>query len=216
MGDWVGVVVALAMGVPLLVVAAWVDARRRCHRNAELSSAPLRGAPAVDAIVPRYISQDAVDAMPRPGRGGDAPRPLAGGVRLGIGHLDEDFATAGGVAALNDAFVLMVGDDITAMREILLPLAGASSEHPLVLVASAYHPDVLAALRANRRVTRLPVVAVVANAAELMRLQDEVGGQVLSAADLKAGWLPDGALGRARMWRSDSTAITVVGDPRQG
>ena len=219
MGDWMGVVVALGVGVPLLLVAVWADARRRRHAEAELAAAPLRGAPAVDALVPHYISQDAIDAMEAPGDSGSpspAPGPLAGGVRLGFGHLDDDFATAGGVAELADAAVLLVGDDVMAMREILVPLAGASRERPLVIVASNFHPDVLAALKANRRVTRMPVVAVQANPAELLQLQDVVGGEILSAADLKSGWLPKGALGGAGAWRSDLRSITVTGAPGKG
>ena len=170
----------------------------------------------MDAVVPTYISQAAVDAMDPPGMRGDAPQVPAGGVRLDFGHVDDDFATAGKVATLEDASVLLVGDDVTAMREVLVPLALASSEHPLVLVASGFHPEVLAALKANRRVTHMPVVAVQANAAELLRLQDEVGGQVLSGADLKSGWLPGGVLGRAKVWRSDLRSITVMGDGGKG
>ena len=211
-----GVVVALGVGVPLLLEAVWLDSRRRRQRDAELASAPVRGAPEVDAVVPRYISQHDIDAMAAPGVSGPAAGPPAGGVRLGFGHLDEDFATGGGVAQWGDVLVLMVADDVTAMREILVPLAGASTDHPLVRVAGGFHPDVLAALKANRRATHMPVVAVQANAAELLQLQDVVGGQVLSGADLKSGWLPQDALGRARTWRSDARSITVVGGPGKG
>ncbi|RMB58209.1 hypothetical protein [Tessaracoccus antarcticus] len=214
MGDWMGVVVAVAIGVPLLLLAVWVDARRRRRMDEELASAPLRGDPRVDALIPGYVTQEAVDALPRPG-GSQAPPPgPAHGVRMGFGHLDPDFATDGGVAALTDAAVLMVGDDVETMRELLGPLATATPERPLVIVASAFHPDVLASLKANRRVTHLPVVAVAANPAELMQLQDLVGGEVLSSADLKAGWLPSGAWGRALSWRSDMASTHVVGDHR--
>ena len=216
MGDWVGVVVAVGIGVVLLVLAVWVDVRRRRRSEGDLASAPLRGDPRVDAVVPGYVTQSSIDAMPRPGAP-VAPRAAAQGVRMSFGHLDPDFATDGAVADLADAAVLMVGDDVDTMRELLGPLSGASAGHPLVIAASAFHVDVLASLKANRRMTRMPVVAVAANPAELMRLQDVVGGVVVSSADLKSGWLPPGTLGLARSWRSDMTSTHVLGgDPTKG
>lgn len=203
--------IAVGIGVPLLLLAAWVDARHRRRSRQEMASAPERGDETVDAIVPAYVSQDSIDALQRPGA---AVRPSAAsgeGVRMDFGHLDPDFATAGSVAELNDAAVLMVGDDVSTMRELLTALAIASEQHPLVIAAGAFHPDVVASLKANRRMLRLPVVAVAANPAELMRLQDEVGGEVLSSADLRAGWLPEGALGVASQWRSDMASTRVLG-----
>ncbi len=216
MGDWIGVVVALAVGVPLLVLAIGVDVRRRRRRDAELASAPLRGAPEVDAVVPSYISQDDIDAMARPAMPGKSFAADVGGVRLGFGHLDDDFATIGSAARLTGAEVLMVGEDVATMRELLVPLSKASQERPLVIAAVGFHPDVLAALKANRRVQKMPVVAVQANPAELLQLQDEVGGQVLSSGDLKAGWVPPGAWGRAAAWESDLRSITVQGFAGKG
>lgn len=212
MGEWMGVVVALAVGVPLLAVAVFSDVRRRRRRDEELAAAPLRNDAVVDALLPRYVSQEEVDAMRRPG---SASEPAAGttrGVLLHFGHVDQDFATAGDVAELDHASVLLVGDDILTMRELLVPLGGASVESPLVIVATSFHEDVVATLAANRRVTQLPVVAVAANPAELLQLQDVVGGQILSSMDLKAGWVPDGAMGRAALWRSTMSSTTVMGE----
>lgn len=212
MGEWIGIVVALAVGVPLLVVAVLMDLRRRRAMDTELAAAPERGDDAVDAFVPEYIVQGDVDALARPGTGVEPQRDFADGVRLGFGHLDADFATAGQWAELSDATILMVDDDISTMRELLVPLGGAASGQALVIAAASFHPDVLASLKANRRVTRLPVVAVEANLAELLQLQDEVGGEVLSSADLKAGWVPAHALGAASRWSSDRQYICVAGN----
>jgi len=212
MDDLIGIVVALVVGVPLLVVAVLVDLRRRRAVESELAEPPLRGDRSVDALVPDYISQDAVDALPRPGAGHRAQGESMGGIRLALGHVDEDFATAGHVAELRDARVLMVDDTISSFRELLVPLGDAASGHPLVIAAASFHPDVLASLKANRRVARLAVVVVEANLAELMQLQDEVGGEVLSSADLKAGWVPAHALGTASLWSSDLQSISVAGN----
>ncbi len=212
MDDWIGIVVALAVGVPLLVVAVLVDSRRRHKAETELTQPPLRDDPRVDSLVPDYISQDAVDALPRPGAGRRAKEESMGGSRLAFGHLDEDFATAGHVAEYRNARVLMVDDTIFSIRELLVPLGEAASGLPLVIAAASFHPDVLASLKANRRVAGLPVVAVEANLAELMQLQDLVGGEVLASSDLKAGWIPSSALGLAEHWGSDLSGSWVLGE----
>ncbi len=214
MDDWIGIMVALVVGVPLLVVAALVDLRRRRTGETELAEPPLRGDRNVDALVPDYISQEAVDALPRPGAGLRPQEESVGGIRLAFGHVDEDFATAGAVAELRYARVLMVDDTISSFRELLVPLGDAAAGQPLVIAAASFHPDVLASLKANRRVTRLPVVVVEANLAELMQLQDLVGGQVLEASDLKAGWIPPDALGLAVQWSSDLSSSWVLGNGR--
>ncbi|MGV8846012.1 hypothetical protein [Tessaracoccus sp.] len=211
MGEWIGVVVALGVGVPLLVLALYLDVRGRRKADEVLTSAPVRGNPAVDALLPTYVSQDDVDAMVPPGRGREAAAGEPVGRCLGFGHVDPDFATAGQVAELTNAAILMVSDDVLSMRELLVVLSGASLERPLVIAAASFHPEVMATLRANRRATGLPVVAVEANPAELLQLQDIVGGVVLSSADLKSGWVPQGTFGTARVWRSDRRSIRVVG-----
>lgn len=217
MDEWIGVVVALAVGLPLLVVALWFDVRRRRKADEELASAPLRNDPAVDALLPRYVTQEEVDAMARPGAGTAPASGSSSGVRLAVGHLDRDFATAGDVAEWNNAAVLLVGDDILTMRELLVPLSGASLEQPLVVAAASFHPDVIASLKANRRAAHLPMVAMEANPAELLQLQDVVGGEVLSSSDLQAGWLPADAWGHAAQWRSDMGSTTVTpGGPGKG
>ncbi len=211
MGDWIGIVVALSVGVPLLVVAVLVDRHRRRAREKELQQPPLRGDAEVDAVVPDYISQDAVDSLPAP-RTGRRPRDASGEVpRLDFGHMDADFATAGPIAELQDCTVLLVTGHISSIRELLGPLSDASAGRSLVIAAASFDADVLATLKANRRVVELPVLAVEANPAQLMQLQDHVGGQILESSDLKAGWIPRDALGFAESWSSDISSIRVVG-----
>ena len=210
MGDVTGIVVVLAVGLPILILAMLLDRRRRLAREVETAAAPLRGSDTVDALVPVYIPQERVDSLPSPGAGVKPGEGFSGGVLLDFGHVDEDFATAGTVAEYEDAAVLMVDDTVTSMRELLTPLGAAASGRPLVIAASAFHPEVLESLRANRRATLLPVVVVEANLAELMLLQDQVGGEVLAASDLKAGWLPASAFGSASRWRSDMRSVRVL------
>lgn len=211
MDEWMGIVVALAVGVPLLVGAVLVDRRLKRRADEELASPPRRGDRTVDELVPGYITQASIDAMSRPGAGVNPAGKPDGAVALSFGHLDGDFATAGGVAELLDARVLMVEDDISSIRELLQPLGMATAGGALVVAAASFDPEVLAVLRANRRASHLPVVAVEANLAQLVLLQDQVGGKVVSSADLKSGWLPADVWGKATHWRSDLFEIRVAG-----
>ncbi len=210
MNDWIGIVVALAVGLPLLVVAVLLDRRRRRAIETELKEPLLRGDDGVDALIPDYISQDTVDALPRPGADARSGKEVGEGVQFAFGHVDADFATAGHIAELQNARVLMVDDTVSSLRELLDPLGQAAAGQPLVIVAASFRPEVLATLKANRRVVRLPVVAVDANPAELIQLQDLVGGQVLEGSDLKAGWIPPDALGTAVGWRSDEHTTKIL------
>lgn len=209
MGDLTGIVIAAAVGLPILIVAVLVDRHRHRARDLQAAAAPLRGSEAVDASVPDYVSQGRIDALSSPGATVVESGDFSGGTTLAFGHMDVDFATAAAVAQYEDAAVLMINDDVSSMRELLIPLAMAAAGRPLVIAASSFHREVLDSLKANRKMMSLAVVAVEANLAQLMQLQDEVGGELLSASDLKAGWLPRTALGEVSRWRSDMRSIHV-------
>lgn len=201
-------VIVVAVGLPLLGVAVHLDRRHR--RRLEGDAPPLRGDAGVDAHAPAYVTQSEIDALPLPGRGTTAPEQHPG-TRLAVGHARAEFATAADHAVHRDARVLVVDGAISAIRE-LVPLLGATGAGaPLVVVASAFDDEVLATLAANRRSLDVPVVAVACPAVLLETVRDVVGGEVLTSADLKAGYVPSDALGLARTWTSTMTTAWVEG-----
>ncbi|RRD49511.1 hypothetical protein [Arachnia propionica] len=192
MGDWIGLVVALAVGVPLLLAAVWGDVRRR--RRSE--------GPVEDAGV-GYLTASEIAAMPAPPAA--ARHDVEAGTLLPLGHADPGFADADGRVEFSDARILMIRGAGLTMRELMVPL---SRHQPLVIVAEELDPELVDTLVANRRALHLLVVAVVtpgdAGIAEL------TGAEPLDVSDLKAGYVPEEALGRAATWVSDAETTRIV------
>lgn len=208
MPAWGWFLVALAVGSALLAVAVTVDVRARRRAGGVGEPAPRRGIDAVDAQVPRYVTQDDVDALPSPGRG--RPRePGHPGEGFSFGHAHADFGTNPDGAALTNPQILVVDGEVSSMRELLGPLSAATEALPLVVVADGFHPEVIATLAANRRALAFPVVAAVAGARDRTRLAELTGAEGLSPADLRAGYVPATALGSARRWTSTPTRAWV-------
>ncbi len=210
MADYWGLIMALAIGVPLLLLAVLVDRRARRRREGEIHRAPERGNPDIDVIVPAYVTQSEVDAMPHPAGPANRGAPPGGHV-FAVGHLASEFATDGDACELADAHVLLVDGEVDAMRQLLVPLSKWS---PLVVLARGFHDDVTQTLVANRKATRKPVVAVRVSSSQLEDIQGAVGGHLLDASDLRAGYVPESFLGYAVRWRSTLTQIRL--EPREG
>lgn len=212
MADYVGLIIALAIGLPLLLVAVRLDALRRRRLEGAPDSPPERGAPEVDSHLPAYVTESEIDRMAAPGSGQKTSAELPG-TALGFGHALPDFATAGDRAELRDVRVLMVDGEVGSLREVLALLATASPEAPLAVVATSFHEEVLGTLRANRRAVGTAVVAAAASEKDLYELAAVVGGEVLTVADIKAGYTPESALGRADAWTSNTVRTWV--EPRK-
>ncbi|GAB3819230.1 hypothetical protein GCM10028820_22890 [Tessaracoccus terricola] len=203
MADYLGLIIALGIGIPLLVAAVLYDTHRRRRLEGDGEAPPERGTPEVDAHLPAYVTESDVERLPRPGADARAAKDHPG-TRLAFGHALPDFATAGEQAEWRDVRILMVDGEISAVRELLALLASATEQAPLAVVATDIHPDVLSTLRANRRALQTAVVAAKAPGKDLYELAAVVGGEVLATQDLKAGYTPESALGRADTWTSDS------------
>lgn len=209
MAPWQWIVLIVAIGGALLALAVLAD-RRATRRVTGLGEpAPRRDLESVDRHVPAYITQDEIDRMPAPGTGVGG-RPSHSGEGFGFGHADPDFATESGGASWRNPCFLVVDGDVTSMRELLAPLAGATDDEPLIVVAAAFHPEVLTTLAANRRALAAPVVAAIAGERDRRRLAELTGGTQLSASDLQAGYVPAEAIGHASHWASTTTKSWVV------
>lgn len=208
MGPWVWFVVIVAVGVCLLSVALLADRRRHRAATGAGEPAPLRSSDEVNRHVPTYITQDEIDDLPAPGRGGVEAVPHRG-EGFGFGHAHPDFATQRDGASLDDPSLLIVAGMVESMRELFAPLAMATVERPLVIVADGFHPDVVATLAANRRAVALPVLAAVADRRDRLRLAELTGAVEVSPSDLQAGYVPPETLGRAEHWSSTGSRAWV-------
>lgn len=202
MPTWSWFIVAVILGGALLALAMLADRRSRRRATGAGEPAPRRGIDEVDRHVPHYLTQDEIDAMPTPAAG-RGPAPVSPrGEGFGFGHAHADFANHRDGAAYTEPLILVVDGDVTAMRELLTPLGRASDEHPLVIVAAGIHPEVLTTLTANRRALTFPVVAAVAGSRDRTRLAELLGVAPIPLNDLRSGYLPNQAYGRAASWFS--------------
>lgn len=192
MGDWIGLVVALAVGVPLLLVAMWGDVRRFRRREGPIGETGVG-----------YLTASEITAMPAPPA--EARHDAEDGTLLPYGYAAAGFADADGRVQFTDARILVIQGSGVTMRELMVPL---SRHQPLVIVAEELDPELLDTLVANRRALRLAIVAVLApgdaGIAEL------TGAGPLDVSDLKAGYVPEEALGCAATWVSDAEATRIL------
>lgn len=218
MNAWWYLVIALAIGLPLLALAALVDWRSRVRRNQALSSAPDRDIPHHDGPAPHYIPAD--DVLSRPVvlaalSSDEASRldaELADATRLPVGWASDRFAThRDPVRAMLSGPLVLVCDEVSALRELLTPLQRARQlGRPLVIVAERIDPAVIDTLVANRLRLDLGLLAVVAPADVLDSLRSLLGTPGSTRTDLQAGYLPATALIEVQRWVADRAASWIV------
>lgn len=205
--DVVVFLVVLAVGGLLLAGAVAVDVRRERRRREVLAEPPPRNHPAVDDVAPSYVTQDDIDRMPAPAGTGRAPART--GIELPGGHAHPDFATHGNWAVLGHPVVVVVEDEVSSMRELLVPLR-LRGDRPLVVACGGAHDVVLTTLAANRRALGTEVVLAVLDQVDLLELAGIAGCDVLGSSDLKAGYLPGSALGSLEQWASTPDVVRVI------
>ncbi len=201
MGELGGLLWALAIGVPLLALAVWLDVRRRRRTEGEPTRGPGEGHPG-------YLTQSEIDGLPAPGVRRPVLRTEPRGERLEIGLADPGFADVNGRVDLKDANVLVIDGTGVTMRELMTPIA---RNQPLVLVARGMDEDVLATLVANRKSLTMPLAAVITDL--IPEVADLTGALPVSVADLRAGYLPTGHLGHATRWVTDSSRTWIEPHP---
>lgn len=183
---WLWLVGALVLGGVLLLAAAVTDIRARRDADKSLTHVPLRGIEDVDARIPAFVAQHEIDEL-APAPGTTAPS----GRRFPFGIAHPDLLPRRGAASLDAARVLIVEGEITSMRQLIHHLGG----DPLLVVASGMDDEVGATLAANAKKLQMPVLACVAGPGDLIEFADHVGAEILTADDLRAGYVPPAALG---------------------
>ncbi|GAA1434305.1 hypothetical protein GCM10009616_28330 [Microlunatus lacustris] len=227
MDPWsIGLTVLVVVGLVAVVFGALYDRARNRRRAAEMLAPPDRVIPhfRADAPTPHYLSelQARRPAEPSPAPVLDDPtraqieRQLAAdsGPDLDVGWASADFVTdpATGWAVLDDPVVLVCGDEVASLRELLDLLERLLlSRTPLVLVAPRIAPEVMATLEVNRIRSLLSVVAVlVGDPATRDELARGCGATPVDRADRQAGYLPPEVLGRCRRWVSTDRCSVAV------
>lgn len=192
MGDWIGFAVVLLVGVPLLGLAVWLDLRRRRR---------LEGP--THEVGPGYVTASEIAAMPAPPR--EPAQESDGATVLPFGFAAPGFAAEDGAVRLEEPRVLVVSGAGVTMRDLMIPI---SRHKPLVVVAESLEPEVIDTLVANRKALRLPVLAVLTP--DIEEVAELTGADPLELSDLRAGHVPEEALGRATRWISDATRTHVL------
>ena len=130
-----------------------------------------------------------------------------------MGWASADFVTEPGAreVVLDDALVLVCGDGVETIRELLPALEQAmKAGRPLVVVAPTIAKDVLGTLEVNAIQGKVPGVAVLADDAVRAQVVEATGAAPVDATDRRSGWLDPQALGHAARWTSTSRATRVV------
>lgn len=221
---WIGVMVAvLVVALALTVYGALSDRAKNRRRAAEMLGPPKRDIPHLpaDARPPAYVTQAQAhrrpEGTPRPREVPSEPSPDE--VEIAVGYASAEFVTepASKQAVLTDALVLVCSDDVETLRELLPALERAlRTGRPLVVVAPAIAPEVLATLEVNAIQGHVPGVAVLADDVARAEVLRASGAEPVDATDRRSGWLSPDALGHVARWTSTRTASRLAPATRVG
>lgn len=221
MHSWVYLALALAVGLPLLALAALADRRARRAERDRLSSPPEASIPGFSGASPEYVPVDDVlgraislqvsDEAERR----DMDLLLNESVQVSAGWASDRFATHSEPLRtfLKDP-LLLIADEIGAMRETLLPMQRARQlGAPLVIVSGRIDTATLDTLAANRIRFSLGILAVQADETTRQKIAEITNSTPATRIDLQAGYLRDDSLGRLTFWSSNATT-SWIGKPQ--
>ncbi len=222
---WVIVMIAVVvLAGALTVYGALSDRAKNRRRAAEMLGPPKRDIPNLpaDARSPRYVTE--AQARRRPVGASAGPTATRAptephGVEIAVGYASADFVTEPGAreVVLNDALVLVCGDAVETIRELLPAVEQAlQTGRPLVVVAPTIAKDVLGTLEVNAIQGLVPGVAVLADQAVRDQITDASGAVPIDSTDRRSGWLDPQALGHAERWTSSRTSTRIVAATRTG
>jgi hypothetical protein len=226
MDPWsIGLIVLIIAGLAAIIFGALWDRRRNRQRAAEMLAPPPREIPHFepDAPAPHYLSD--LQARRRPENA--EPIDLSNAERESItrqladphtvmvkaGYASRDFITdsSSGWAVLEHPAVLACGDPVEAFRELLSTLEKLIlTRTPLVVVAPAIAPDVLATLEVNaiRRTMRL--LAVICDDAGISTIAAACQAMIIDRSDRQSGYLGPDHLGHCARWISTPTSSHLI------
>ena len=226
MDPWsIGLIVLIIVGLGAIIFGALWDRRRNRQRAAEMLAPPPRKIPQFkpDAPAPHYLSD--LQARRRPQNSeptdlSDAEREsitqqLAGPqtVTVKAGYASRDFITdsTSGWAVLEHPAVLVCGDPVETFRELLGALERLIlSKTPLVVVAPAIAPDVLATLEVNAIRQTMRLLAVICDDAGRRSIAAAAQAMIIDRSDRQSGYLGTDHLGHCERWISSPTSSHLI------
>lgn len=224
---WViGIVVVLIVGVAVIVYGSLRDKELNQRREQKMLGQPDRAIPGYDraAHAPGYVSAQQAHRPPGGSRSAlaaddraDITTAIAEVSPLSMGYAGKDFVNDAetGWAALTDPLVLVCGEPVEAIRE-LLPLVDLARRtgSAMVVLAPKISQVVLETLAVNRIQRQLGVVAVQTEALEIQfAVAEQTRAAVVDRGDLQAGYLPADRVGRCAYWVSTAKQTWIVSSP---
>jgi hypothetical protein len=218
-----GIVAIIVIGVAVVVYGMLSDRSATRRRREELTAPPKREIPRFSPTdqPPQYLTE--LQARTRPADAQtdlDAPtrrrlsEALAGAVTLPTGYPQLSFVTdrSTGWFVADTPWVLICDSAITAIREVLPAMERAKvAGRPLVLVAPDIADEVVDTFSANTVQGLLRCLPLeLADPDARSGLASAVGSEQLGLTDLRAGYLPPGALGEAATWVCDQDTSWVL------
>ncbi len=221
----IGLIALIIAGLAAIIFGALWDRRRNKRRAAEMLAPPARTIPQFhpDSPAPHYLSD--LQARRRPE---DAePTDLTDAERQAIteqladpqtvtvdaGYASADFVTdsSSAWAVLERPAVLVCGDPIESFRELISPLEKLIlSKTPLVVVAPAIAPDVLATLEVNTIRQTMRLIAVICHEKSLSAVAAACHAMIIDRSDRQSGYVGPDDLGHCERWISSATSSHLV------
>jgi hypothetical protein len=226
MDPWsIGLIALIAAGLAAIIFGALWDRRRNKRRAAEMLAPPARVIPhfTPDAPAPHYLSD--LQARRRPDNAARSELSTAEResinqqlgdphtVTVEVGYASRDFITdpATGWTVLEHPAVLVCGDPVETIRELLGPLEKLIlSNVPLVVVAPVIAKDVLATLEVNMIRQTMQLLAVICDSACLQTVAAACQAMIIDRSDRQSGYLGPEHLGRCERWVSTATSSHLI------
>jgi hypothetical protein len=228
----IGLIVLIVVGLAAIIFGALWDRRLNKRRAAEMLAPPRRTIPHFkpDAPAPHYLSD--LQARRRPENAeqtdlSDAERESINQqladprtVSVAAGYASRDFITdsSSGWAVLEQPAVLVCADPVQTFRELLGPLEKLIlTKTPLVVVAPAIAPEVLATLEVNAIQRTMPLLAVICDEAQLSTIAAACQALLIDRSDRQSGYLAPDQLGHCERWISTakSSHLVVTAETKQ-
>ncbi len=221
----IGLIALIVVGLAAISFGALWDRRRNKRRAAEMLAPPARTIPRFkpDAPAPHYLS----DLQARRKPDDSEPSNLTQAERESInqqladphtltvsaGYASKDFITDSSShwAVLEHPAVLVCGDPIETFRELLGTLEKLIlSRTPLVVVAPAMAPDVLATLEVNTIRQTMRLLAVICDQDGRGTVAAACHAMIIDRTDRQSGYLGPDHLGNCERWISTATSSHLI------